>query len=334
MTFSRRNFIQTAAAVSAGLAFGNIPTMSARSSGSVKKVFRTSLYKANIIKDPTDELCDQLKSAGYEGIEVSNWNVTVAQARTYRSIAEKSGLRIHSVMRGWASFNNADATARRKTIDETITSIRAASNMGADTVLLVPCRIDVRPMPEAWDFNIDFDPETLQVKTVVKGDNNPYTAYIKAQNQSTEMSVKAIEELIPVAAKEGVRIAIENVWNNLWCTPELLAAFVRHFESPWVGGYLDLGNHTKYARAEEWIKNLGHNIVKLHIKGFKVNEVKNKFNGGPGDWVPIDKASIDWKSVRQAIDDVGFNGYISVEEKDYDYSGYSAILDKFIDGTL
>ena len=333
-TFSRRNFIHTAAAVSAGFVFGNTTGLSAQPTGSVKKTFLTKLYKSTVISEPTQELCARLKSAGYEGIEVSNWNVTSAQARAYRSIAEKSDIRIHSVMRGWAGFNNTDAAERQKTIDETVTSIRAAANMGADTILLVPCRINVQPVPEAWDFDIDFDPQTLQVKTVAKGDNKPFAEYIKAQNLSTEMSIAAIEELIPVAAKEGVRIAIENVWNNLWCTPKLFAAFVKHFDNPWIGGYFDLGNHTKYARAEEWIKYLGHSIVKLHIKGFKVDEVKNKFNGGQGNWTAIDKAGIDWKSVRQSIEDVGFNGYISVEEGNYDYEMYSSILDKFIDGTL
>jgi len=333
-TFTRRNFIQTSVVASAGFVFGNTQGLSAQTPGPAKKTLNSNLYKSTVIKEPTEEICSRLKSAGYDGIEVSNWNVTSAQARIYRSIAEKSDIRIHSVMRGWAGFNNADAAARQKTIDETATSIHAASNMGADTILLVPCRIDAKPMPEAWDYDIDFDPQTLMVKTVVKGDNSGFAEYIKMQNLSTEMSIAAIEELIPLAAKEGIRIAIENVWNNLWCTPKFFAAFVKYFDNPWVGGYFDIGNHTKYARAEEWIKHLGHNIIKLHIKGFTVDEVKNNLNGGPGRWTPIDKSGIDWKSVRQAVEDVEYNGFISVEEGDYDYEAYSRILDKFIDGTL
>ena len=51
-------------------------------------------------------------------------------------------------------------------------------------------------------------------------------------------------------------IAVENVWNNLWCTPEFLAAFVKSFNDPWVQTYFDLGNHTKYSRCELWLKAL------------------------------------------------------------------------------
>jgi len=333
--YSRRNFIKTATVFSAAMMVGEIqgklfaqPVPVAPKDGT----FRTKLYKSQIINEPTDELCARLKTAGYEGIEVQNWNVPIEKARDFRLTAERAGLRIHSVMRGWASFNSSDETVCRKSIDETATAIRTASAMGADTVLLVPCRIDVKPTPEAWDLDIDFDPKTLAVKKVVKGNNSLYQEYIESQNIATEKSRAAIEELLPVAAKEGVRIAIENVWNNLWCTPAFFAAFVKYFDNIWLGAYFDLGNHTKYARAEEYIKALNSSIVRLHIKGFKVNEIRNSSGGGPGDWTAIDKASIDWKSVRRALDDASYNGYVSVEEGVYDYEKYSEILDRFIEG--
>ncbi|MDR1722441.1 MAG: sugar phosphate isomerase/epimerase [Tannerella sp.] len=341
---SRRFFLKSAVAGSAALTLGNIDKTFAAGEQFTSSYplatptqtpkFRTKLYKSQIIKEPTDEICAQLIATGYEGVEVQNWDISVAQARAFRQIAEKHNLRIHSVMRGWASFNSADEATRRKTIDETATAIRSASALGADTVLLVPCRIDTKPMPEAWDFQISFDDKTLMVKKVTKDNNSQYAAYIKDQNIATEKSIAAIEELIPLAAKEGVRIAIENVWNNLWCTPEFFAAFVHYFDNPWIGAYFDLGNHTKYGRAEAYIKALKHSIVRLHIKGYKVNEVLNTIGGGPGDWVAIDEASIDWKSVRRAIDEAGYNGYVSVEEGNYDYAKYSDILGKFIEGTL
>ena len=64
------------------------------------------------------------------------------------------------------------------------------------------------------------------VSKVVDGDNTPYAAYIEAQNVATKASIEAVKKLIPVAEKTGVKIALENVWNNLWVTPALYAAFV------------------------------------------------------------------------------------------------------------
>ena len=86
-------------------------------------------------------------------------------------------------------------------------------------MLLVPCRVNGQ-MPAPTQFSIDYDPQTLHVRTVAKGDNAPFSAYIDAQNRSTDLTREFVEKLIPVAAREGVIIALENVWNNLWVTIE------------------------------------------------------------------------------------------------------------------
>ena len=300
----------------------------------------SELFKARITAAPTDEVCAAWKAAGFEGMEITNWNIPVAEARSNRLIAEKHGIYVHSVMRGWASFNQPEQYD--SDVESVKTALRVASAYGADAILLVPCRIGSFPntttgkpdqgldMPVAWEFDIDFDPQTLKVKAVVNGDNTPYANYIAAQNAATESSIRAIESLIPTAAKEGVRICIENVWNNLWSTPKFFAAFCKYFDNPWVGCYLDLGNHTMYARCEEWIKELGNSIVKLHIKGFKVNEVQGKLGGGPGNWSAIDEASIDWKSVRRLLAEKRYNGWLTVEENAYSNEEYSRILDEII----
>lgn len=294
--------------------------------------FPSKLYKSWISGAPDDAFCEKLKNAGFEGTEVTAWNVSVEEARKTRLVAEKHDIRLHSVMRGWTNFNDKDKFDAD--VESVRTALRAASAYGADTVLLVPCRVGGMKMPEPWDFEIDFDPKTLQVKTVAEGHNTPYADYIAAQNLATEQSIRAIESLIPTAAQVGVRIAIENVWNNLWSTPKFFAAFCKHFDNPWVGCYFDLGNHTKYARCEEWLKELGHSIVKLHIKGFKVKEVKGKLGGGPGDWCKVDEASIDWQAVRKLLTEIRYNGWVSVEEGGYSLEKYNEILDHFSEGKL
>jgi hexulose-6-phosphate isomerase len=265
-----------------------------------------------------------------------NRNVSIAEARKVRQLVESYDLRVHSVLYGWANFNIANKY--ESDIKSVKNALQIASAYGADTLLLVTCNVgkmggDGYPKkPEAWSFDVDFDPVTLKVKTVAEGDNKPYADYIAAQNHATETSIRAVESLIPTAAREGVRIGLENVWNNLWCTPKFFAAFCKYFKNTWVGSYLDLGNHTKYSRCEEWIKELNDSILKLHIKGYKVNEVKGKLGGGPGDWIAIDKATIDWKSVRKSLNDIHYNGWVSIEEDYHNDKEYGQILDKFIAG--
>jgi len=330
MTISRRHFL---GAVAATASVGFFHSLQAQEQ-SRASTGPSELYKARILSVPTDDDCAALKAAGFEGIEVTKWDTSLDEARKCRLIAEKHGIRIHSVMRGWANFNqpnNFDGD-----VESVKTALRTASAYGADAILLVPCRIGGggMRMPEPWAFDIDFDPQTLKVKTVVAGDNAPYASYIAAQNTATEASIRAVESLIPTAAKEGVRICLENVWNNLWSTPKFFAAFCKYFDHPWVGCYFDLGNHVKYAQCEEWIKELGTSLVKLHIKGFKVTEVKGKLGGGPGDWSKIDQASIDWKSVRKLLADNRYNGWITTEENEKRESDaeYSRILDQIIAG--
>ena len=328
MTLSRRNFLGAASVAAAtGFLWQSSNSVLARERNTAK-TFPSELYKARITAAPTDEICAAWKAAGFEGMEVTNWDISIEQARTNRQIAEKHGIRVHSVMRGWTNFNQQDNYDAD--IESVKTALRVASAYGADAILLVPCRIGGMTMPEPWDFDIDFDPQTLKIKSVAAGDNAPYTDYIAAHNTATEASIKAVESLIPVAAQEGVRICLENVWNNLWSTPKFFAAFCKYFDHPWVGCYFDLGNHVKYARCEEWIKELGSSLVKLHIKGFKVSEVKGKLGGGPGDWCRIDQASIDWKSVRKLLADLRYSGWLTVEETRATDEEYSRMLDEII----
>ena len=311
---------------------GRLENLQASAVGHIPRVFPSVLFKARIAGAPTDEICEAWKAAGFDGMEVTNWNVSVSEARASRLIAEKHEMSIHSVMRGWTNFNQPDNFDAD--VESVKTALRAAAGYGADGILLVPARLagfsHGTTMPHPWEYEIDFDPQTLQIRAVVEGDNVPYADYIAAHNMTTEASIRAIESLIPTAAREGVRICIENVWNNLWSTPKFFAAFCKYFDNPWVGCYFDLGNHTRYARPEEWIRELGHSIVKLHIKGFNVTEVRGRLGGGPGDWVRIDRASIDWGAVRQMLREQRYNGWLTIEEGDATNAEYSQMLDEII----
>ena len=314
---SRRAFLVGAGALTA------LPFAARAAAGA----FTTKLQKALIAPVADDATCERVAKAGFPGVELQKKDITIEQALQGRSIAEKHGLKIHSFMGGWADFNNADPMARKKSIDEVKRLIQVTSAYGADAILLVPCRVG-GALPKPSQFKIDYEPGTLRVKSVVEGDNAPFAAYIEAQNQATELSRAAVEELIPVAAKANVTIALENVWNNLWVTPDFAAAFVQSFNDKQVKAYLDLGNNIRYVQTEQWLRTLGKNIVKLHIKDFKIDREKKN----DGDFVPIGKGSIDWKSVRQVIDEIGYNGWVTIESGGYTDVEHSELMDRFFAG--
>ena len=208
-------------------------------------------------------------------------------------------------MRAWTNVDKPDSFD--KDVASVETALKAAQAYGAGAILWVPCRIG-GTMPEAWEYDYEFDAGTARVTRVAKGDNSPYADYIKAHNVATDASRKALEKLIPAAEKAGVVIGLENVWNNLWVKPDLFAALIRSLGSKWVQGYFDIGNHVKYAPPEQWIRALGKTIAKVHVKDFKLNP-----DGHGGRFVNIRDGSVNWPSVRKELDKVGYDGWMTIE---------------------
>ena len=294
---NRRAFLATAAA-SVGLA---------SAARGIAAPFKTQLQKA-LIGAPTHETLAAWKGAGFAGMETGAWDVSPEEAERGRVVAEKLGLKIHAVLRGWTNFNSEDAAVVQNDVASVEKALQAAHGYGADALLLVPCRIGGMPMPEAWEFQIDFDERTGHVRTVAAGDNRRYEQYITAHNRATDTSRQAVRKLIPVAEKAGVIIALENVWNNLWVQPALFHNFVASFNHPLVQAYFDIGNHVKYAKPEDWIRTLGKLIVKCHVKDFALNS-----NGQGGKFVDIRDGSINWPAVRQCLEEIGYNGWMTIE---------------------
>ncbi len=325
--WTRRDFLATTAlgAVAASTNFSGFAS-AANAAQAAGKTYKTQLHNAFIVNGINAAELEGLAKAGAEGVETTAWDVDVAKAREGRKIAEEVGIKIHSVMRAWTDFNQADKA--KADIETVKRALRSAAAYGASAILLVPCRIG-NPGPAPWDFDIEYDPATLQVSKVCKGDNSAYAEYIKLQNEATDATYRCMEELIPVAAYEGVTIGLENVWNNLWCGPKFFADFVKSFHNVWVKAYFDMGNHAKYAKTEDWLAALGKDsIVKLHIKDFKVD--KEKPMGG--DFVPIGKGSVDWQSVRDSIEAIGYDGFVTIESGGYTNEAHVQVLNDFFAG--
>jgi hexulose-6-phosphate isomerase len=321
----RRQFLAASAGLAAGLGVG-LGSRPAHLHAQETK-FETKLYKALIRRDLSETELEKLKAAGFDGVEA--YSVDVPSAERSRRVAEKVGVKIHSVLRGWADFNSPDKAKVEKSLSTTEDALRAAQGYGADAVLLVPCRIGGVRAPRPWEFQLDFDEKTGHIRKVTVGDNAPFADYIRAHNHATDTSREAIKRLIPVAEKAGVVLALENVWNNLWVEPAIFRSFVASFASPWVKAYFDIGNHVKYAPPEDWILNLNDLIVKCHVKDFQLNP---KDPGGQGKFVNIRDGSVRWPVVRAALERVGYTGWMTIEGGNLSMEAHSERLDAIIQG--
>lgn len=122
--------------------------------------------------------------------------------------------------------------------------------------------------------------------------------------QAYERSQRHIRKLLPLAEELEIVIAVENVWNKFLLSPLEFARYVDEFESPWLQAYFDVGNVIIYGYAQDWIRTLGKRIVKIHLKDFmrKGYEWKNLLEG-----------DVNWKQVRLALEEIGYDGFLTPE---------------------
>jgi L-ribulose-5-phosphate 3-epimerase len=316
----RRAFITASAALAAGVSLGAGAQTRGRGAGAQTTPaapaapFKTRLRKA-LIARPTEEDLTQIKAAGFDGVE--GRVIPPDEAAKMRVVAEKIGLRIHSVTRGWAEFNNPDRSIAQTTFEVTEGALRTAEAFGADAILLVPCWIGERngrgtavAMPRPWEYQIEFDEKTGHLTRVVYNDNARFADYIKVHNHATDASREWVRRLIPLAEKTKVIVALENVTNHLWVMPHLFSHFVRSFQNPWVKAYFDIGNHVRFAPPEQWILALGDETVRIHVKDYRLDPADPN---GMGQGVNIREGSVRWPVLRQALESVNFNGWMTIE---------------------
>jgi hexulose-6-phosphate isomerase len=137
-------------------------------------------------------------------------------------------------------------------------------------------------------------------------------------------SQEHIRKLLPLAEQLGIVIAVENVWNKFLLSPLEFARYVDEFESPWLRAYFDVGNVIIYGYAQDWIRTLGKRIVKIHLKDFKRKGYK---------WTNLLEGDVNFKQVRRALDEVGYDGFLTPELRSGDRA-YLTDLSERIDRIL
>ena len=219
-----------------------------------------------------------VKAAGFDGIEPMSHlppnEVLDAFAAT--------GLKPASVCCAthWQKpLSDPDPAVRQAGLDGLLQALREAKAYGASSVLLVPAVVN---------------------KKVSYAD-----AYTRSQVE--------IRKAIPVARELGVKIAIENVWNQFLLSPLEAARYVDEFESPAVGWHFDVGNVITYGFPEQWIRILGKRITKLHIKEYSRTRA-DKEGRSAGFKAAYLTGDNDWPAVMAALDEVGYTGWGIAEQ--------------------
>ena len=261
----RRTFLATAGVTLAGATLSASETAAAAPSP-WKKAFMLGVSSGAI--KPHFE---KLKAAGFSGVELLSPNKLdgdeVIKAR------DETGIIIHGVS-GSRHWQDTLSDPDPKVVERGLEAIRKEFDdckaYGGTTVLVVPA--------------------------VVKPTVSYRDAYTRSQ--------AAIKTLIPDAEKAGVKIAIEEVWNKFLLSPVEFARYIDEFQSASVGAYFDVGNVVEFGYPQEWIRELGKRILKIHIKEYKKAK---RFDYALGE------GEIDWSAVSKALHDVGYDGWVTAE---------------------
>lgn len=280
----RRSFMKSTSAALTAAALGAAPTRSAQAAAPAwKKAFMLGTSKGPILPD-----FERLKEAGFEGVELLSPNELdrdeVLRAR------DKTGIVIHGVS-GSKHWGKPLSDPDPKVVEVGLEAIRQeildCKAYGGTTVLVVPAVV------------------------------TPQVSYRDAYKRSQEN----IRKLLPDAEKHGIKLAIEEVWNKFLLSPVEFARYIDEFDSPWVGAYFDVGNVVEFGYPQEWIRELGKRIVKVHIKEYKKDK-RFSYLLGEGE--------IDWPAVRSALIDVGYEGWITAEVPKTNLSDIVARMNKLL----
>ena len=253
-------------------------TGAALAPAATRDLHKAIMYATVDIKGSVLEKFQAVKAAGFEGIEPMSH---MKQNEVLDAFAA-TGLQPASCCcdTHWKKpLSDPDPAVRKEGLDGLLQALRDAKAYGASSVLFVPAVV------------------------------NKNVSYVDAYKRSQE----GIRQAIPVARDLGVKIAIENVWNQFLLSPLEAARYVDEFESPWVGWHFDVGNVVTYGFPEQWVRILNKRIVKLHIKEYS-RAKRDKQGPSAGFQVAYMEGDNNWPAVMAAIDEIGYKGWGIAEQ--------------------
>ena len=270
MKTSRRHFFQSTTTVLAATTFG-FPLLAAEAKPK-RQLKKAIMWDTIGMKGTVLEKFRALKEAGFEGVEpASHMN----QDEVMRAFDE-TGLKAASVCgsKHWGKpLSHQDEKVRAEGIDALKQTIRDAKRYGATSVLLVP------------------------------GVVNKDVTY----EQCWERSIAGIRAALPLCEETGVKIAIENVWNNFLMKPQQAKDYLAAINHPLVGWHFDIGNMIKFGPSEDWVALLGKRILKLHMKEYGTAP-------GKGFGVKFFEGDNHWPAIMAELDKCGYTGWGITEQ--------------------
>lgn len=274
---NRRRFLRSLSATTLAAATGSL--LPAQEAKPVRKLRKAIMGGTLGLKGTLIEKYRAAKEAGYEGVEPQGG---LNQQEVIDALGQ-SGLQAASVCchTHWKqTLTHPDEKIREEGLQGVLQTLRDAKAYGADSILVVPGTV---------------------------GDDVTY-------QQAWDRSIAQIKKAVPLAKELGVKISIENVWNNFILSPIEAVKFLDQIGDPIVGWHFDIGNVLRYGWPEHWIPVLGKRINRIHVKEYSTKKMKDE-----GVWKGFDcdltEGTNNWPAIMKALDSIGYTGWAISEQR-------------------
>jgi len=251
---------------------------------------------------PSREVADALAGLGYEAV---SWPFARVDPRT-QSAEDRRRLLAETRAAGLAvsewivqlDFVHPDPDVRRSRIDLAAAAVRAVAELDM-SAQPIPAPVNLFSGPAPWD------PAAPRLGRDSTG------------GEAWGLVRAAFDRLVPLAQDGGVQLAVEGVFGHLvhdyYTTLELL----RHYDSPALGINLDPSHGVLVGNDPPWVvRQLGSRIRHFHLK----DAVGRPGMVGETFIFPLlGEGVVPWAEFFAAIDDIGYQGYLSVEFESWDY---------------
>jgi len=141
-----------------------------------------------------------------------------------------------------------------------------------------------------------------EVLLAVPGQWEPGADYAAALQQVRANARK----LGPIADELQITVGLENVQNRLLSSPAEWCSLIDDVGHPRIRMYFDVGNvlWLRLGQPEDWIRQIGgRRICRVHFKdALELSKV-----------VPLLEGQVNWRAVRAALREIGYDGWIHGE---------------------
>ena len=260
------------------------------------------LAALDFVDRPAAEVADALAGLGYEAVSwpfarIDPDNRTDTDRRQLLTDTRAAGLAVSE----WIvqlDFVHLDPEVRHARVELAAAAIRAVAELDMSAQpFRAPVNLFTGPAP--WDPGA------------------PRLGQDLTEGAAWDMVRAAYDVLVPLAQDCGVSLAVEGVFGHLVHDYYTMLELLRHYDSPALGINLDPSHGVLVGNDPPWVvRQLASRIRHFHLK----DAVGRPGMFGETFVFPLlGEGVVPWADFFGAIDDIGYEGYLTVEFESWDY---------------